>query len=123
MGASDPGVHLGYGYLLECHGRYALRQAVAHYERAIELDPSADQPHYQLISAYAALRETDKAIEVYQQRLARSPGDVREHRFLATPTWRLCVRRGGQGGRRRPGAGPRRSNAAGGQGRGAGRDG
>jgi tetratricopeptide (TPR) repeat protein len=43
-GSSDPTVLLGYGYLMECHGRYSLRQAVEQYERAIELDPDADKP-------------------------------------------------------------------------------
>ncbi len=55
----------------------------AQYERAIELDPSADKPRYQLIWAQAALRETEPAIDLYKQRLARSPTEVREHRFLA----------------------------------------
>jgi tetratricopeptide (TPR) repeat protein len=82
-GASDPQTQLGYGYLLECHGRYALRQAVAAYERAIELDPDADKPHYQLILAYAGLGEPGRPIARYEQRLARSPRQVREHRFLA----------------------------------------
>lgn len=82
-GASDPTVLLGYGYLLECHARYWLRQAVAQYERTIELDPDADKPHYQLIWACAALRETERPVARYQQRLAQSPTDVREHRFLA----------------------------------------
>ena len=81
--ASDPETLVAYGYLLECHGRYALRQAVAQYERAIELDPDADKPHYQHIWAQAALRDTEPAIALYSQRLARSPTDVREHRFLA----------------------------------------
>ena len=40
--ASDPETLIAYGYLLECHGRYALRQAVAQYERAIELDVRGD---------------------------------------------------------------------------------
>jgi tetratricopeptide (TPR) repeat protein len=81
--AADPAVLLGYGYLLECHGRYSLRDAVAQYERAIELNPDADKPHYQLILAYAALGEPERPVERYQQRLAQSPGEVREHRFLA----------------------------------------
>lgn len=74
-------MHLGYGYLLYCHGQYSLRQALAQYERAIELDPSADKPRW--IAAKAALREPEEAIALYNQRLAQAPTDVREHRFLA----------------------------------------
>jgi tetratricopeptide (TPR) repeat protein len=72
-----------YGYLLECHGRNELRRAVALYLRAIELDPSYEKPHYQLISARAGLREPERAVAVYEGRRAISPGGVREHRFLA----------------------------------------
>ncbi len=82
-GPADPDVLVGYGYLLECHGRIALREAAARYERAVALDPGADKPRYQLISAQAALGEPEAAVALYRQRLARSPGDVREHRFLA----------------------------------------
>jgi tetratricopeptide (TPR) repeat protein len=82
-GATDPNVLVGYGYLLECHGRIALREAVAQYERAVALDPGADKPRYQLIWAQAALGEADQAGALYRERLARSPGEVREHRFLA----------------------------------------
>jgi hypothetical protein len=47
----------------------ALGQAIAQYERAIELDPSADKPRYQLIWAQAAaLREKGPAIELYEER-------------------------------------------------------
>jgi protein O-GlcNAc transferase len=81
--APDPVVVRDYGYLLECHARYALRQAIAQYEHALTLDPDADKPHYHLISARAALNESDLSIAQYRQRLAASPGDVREHRFLA----------------------------------------
>lgn len=81
--ASDPNMHLGYGYLLECHGRHSLRQAIVQYARAIELDPDADKPRYQLIWAQAALNETEEAIALYTRRLADSPTDVREYRFLA----------------------------------------
>src|SRR2546429_5751283 len=52
---SDAALLTGYGYLLECLGRNWLRQAVRHYERAIELDPMADKPHYQHINALAGL--------------------------------------------------------------------
>jgi tetratricopeptide (TPR) repeat protein len=60
--ASDPQLLLEYGYLLECHGRNTIRLAVEQYERAIELDPSADKPRYQLIAAKAALRDTDERL-------------------------------------------------------------
>src|ERR1044072_2591291 len=74
--ASDPETLIAYGYLLECHGRYALRQAVAQYQRAITLDPDADKPHYQHIWAQAALRETEPAMALYSERLARAPTDL-----------------------------------------------
>jgi tetratricopeptide (TPR) repeat protein len=96
-GAPDPTVVLEYGYLLECHGRYSLRQAVLQYERAIALDPDADKPRYQLIFARAALGEADQEITRYRQRLAASPGDVREHRLLAAA--HLAARDYAQAGR------------------------
>jgi tetratricopeptide (TPR) repeat protein len=55
----------GYGYLLESHGRNEMRQAVALYERAIELDPDDDKPHYHLIGARAGLREPERAVALY----------------------------------------------------------
>jgi tetratricopeptide (TPR) repeat protein len=81
--AEDARLVTDYGYLLESHARNELRQAVALYERAIELDPDDDRPHYQLIGARAGLREPERAIELYEQRLAASPGSLREQRFLA----------------------------------------
>jgi tetratricopeptide (TPR) repeat protein len=79
----DARVLCDFGYLLECHSRIELRRAVALYERAIELDPDYDKPHYQLISARAGLREPELAVDLYERRLAASPSDVRVHRFLA----------------------------------------
>jgi tetratricopeptide (TPR) repeat protein len=81
--AEDARVLSDFGYLLESHARNELRQAVAQYERAIELDPDDDNPHYQLIGARAGLREPERAIEFYELRLAASPRSLREHRFLA----------------------------------------
>jgi tetratricopeptide (TPR) repeat protein len=75
---------LHYGYLLECYGRNRLREAVAQYERAIELDPSLDKARYQLIGARAGLLEPEREVAVYEERLAAAPGGVREHRFLAS---------------------------------------
>jgi tetratricopeptide (TPR) repeat protein len=73
-----------YGYLLECHGQRELRRAVELYERAIELDPGYDKPHYQLISVRAGLRETELSVALYERRLAAAPSEPREYRFLAT---------------------------------------
>ena len=50
-------LHLEYGYLQECHGRKSIRAAVGCSERAIELDPDWDKPHYQLIFARLTLHE------------------------------------------------------------------
>jgi tetratricopeptide (TPR) repeat protein len=80
--AEDARLLTGYGYLLESHGRNEVRQAVALYERAIELDPDDDKPHYHLIGARAGLREPERAVTLYEQRLAASPRSLREYRFL-----------------------------------------
>ena len=53
------------------------------YERAIELDPGWDKPHYQLIFARSALHESERVIDLYKKRLAAAPGQIREYRFLA----------------------------------------
>ena len=79
----DATLHQEYGYLQECHGRNLIRSAAACYERAIELDPGWDKPHYQLIFAWSALHESERAIELYKKRLAASPDQIREYRFLA----------------------------------------
>src|SRR5262249_1481160 len=79
----DATLHQEYGYLQECHGRNLIRAAAGCYERAIDLDPGRDKPHYQLIFAYSALHESDRVIELYKRRLAASPDQIREYRFLA----------------------------------------
>jgi tetratricopeptide (TPR) repeat protein len=73
-----------YGYLLKCHGQRELRRAVELYQRAIEPDPSFDKPHHQLISARAGLQEPELPVALYERRLAASPGELREYRFLVT---------------------------------------
>ncbi|MBV8942771.1 MAG: tetratricopeptide repeat protein [Solirubrobacterales bacterium] len=80
---SNARVLADYGYLLESHGRNELRRAIELYERAIDLDPSYDRAHYQLISARAGLQEPELPVAIYEQRVADSPGEVREQRFLA----------------------------------------
>jgi tetratricopeptide (TPR) repeat protein len=87
---SDTDLLLQYGYLLECHSRNELRQAVGKYEQAIELNPQADKPVYQLISAYTGLREPERAVALSEARLAAAPGDLREHRFLASAYLLAC---------------------------------
>jgi len=79
----DARLHLEYGYLQDCHGRNSIRAAAGCYERAIELDPGWDKPHYQLISAWLTLHESERVIELYKKRLAASPDQIREYRFLA----------------------------------------
>src|SRR5262245_23472909 len=71
--AADARVLNDYGYLLECHGRRELRRAVELYERAIELDPGYDKPHFQLISAQAGLQQPELPVAIYERRLAVSP--------------------------------------------------
>jgi len=80
----DPELHLKYGYLLDCHARNQLRQAVAEYERAIELNPDGSKAHYQLIGARAGLLEPEIPIAIYERRLVASPKDLDSHRLLAT---------------------------------------
>jgi tetratricopeptide (TPR) repeat protein len=70
-----------YGYLLFAHCRNELRCAVELFEQAIALDPTYDKPHFRLIAARASLLES--AVVIYERRLAASPSDPREHRFLA----------------------------------------
>ncbi len=79
----DAQLHLEYGYLQECRGRNVIRAAVACYERAIELDPGWDKPHYQLILARSAFQENERTIDLYKKRLAAAPDQIREYRFLA----------------------------------------
>jgi tetratricopeptide (TPR) repeat protein len=80
--APDARVLRDYGYLLFGHARNELRRAVELDERAIELDPGDDKAHYQLISARAALQEQELSVGLYERRVAASPGEVRERRFL-----------------------------------------
>jgi tetratricopeptide (TPR) repeat protein len=80
----DATLHQEYGYLQECKGRNLIRAAAACYERAIELDPGWDKPHYQLIFARAGLAESERVIELYKRRLAAGPDQIREYRFLAS---------------------------------------
>jgi tetratricopeptide (TPR) repeat protein len=81
--APDARLVSDFGYLLYAHGRNELRRAVELYEQAIELDPDFDKPHLQLIAARAALEEPMLCVEIYEERVANSPGDAREYRFLA----------------------------------------
>jgi tetratricopeptide (TPR) repeat protein len=80
----DAELHLKYGYLLECCARNQLRQAVTHYESAIELNPSGSKAHYQLISARAGLLEAEKPIAIYETRIAAYPDDLDSYRLLAS---------------------------------------
>jgi tetratricopeptide (TPR) repeat protein len=72
-----------YGYLLNCHGRITIRRAIEQYQRSIDLGWDDDQVQYMWIGAKATLGEADDAITRYRERVAASPGGVRELRFLA----------------------------------------
>jgi tetratricopeptide (TPR) repeat protein len=72
-----------YGYLNECHGRFALRSARRCYERAVVADPGWEKSRQQLIWVSAALSETSQAIDFHKARLADAPEDLREYRYLA----------------------------------------
>src|ERR671936_276496 len=80
--ADEPDVRTlnDYGYLLYAHARREVRGAVELFERAIELDPGFDKPHYQLIAARAALEEPERAVALYEERLAAAPRELRGHR-------------------------------------------
>jgi|SRR5215472_5336087 len=83
LGPEDALLLRQYGYLLECHGRIAIRRAIEQYERAIALDPAAVKVRYQWIGAKASIGEAETAVDLYRQRVAASPGDLRELRLLA----------------------------------------
>src|SRR5438094_90047 len=57
--------------------------AVACFERAIELDPGQNGPHFNLIFSRAALHETELVVDLYKKRLAAAPDQIREYGFLA----------------------------------------
>jgi tetratricopeptide (TPR) repeat protein len=79
----DARLLLDYGYIHECRGRAAIREAIRSYERSLELDPTIERTRHQVIGAYAALGETHQAIELYKRRLAEAPDDIIEYRCLA----------------------------------------
>jgi tetratricopeptide (TPR) repeat protein len=72
-----------YGYLLNCHGRITIRRAIEQYQHSIDLGWGDDQVQYMWIGAKASLGEADDAVTRYRERVAATPGDVRELRFLA----------------------------------------
>jgi predicted Zn-dependent protease len=79
----DAGLLREYGYLLECHGRYAIRAAAGHYQRAIEADPGQEKADYQLFNALGALGDLDAVIPRYEQQAADNQADVTGYRLLA----------------------------------------
>jgi tetratricopeptide (TPR) repeat protein len=73
-----------YGYIHECRGAGLIREALGSYARSLELDPSGENvAHAQLITAHARLLQTRDAIDLYTARLAESPENVTEYRYLA----------------------------------------
>lgn len=62
-------VSLGMKYL----GNLEYEQAVACFERAIQIDPKTPEPYIELAKVYVAMEEPEKAIEVLQQAVAQLP--------------------------------------------------
>jgi tetratricopeptide (TPR) repeat protein len=79
----DAGLLYEYGYIHECRARGSVREAIRWYERSLELDPTFEKAHHQLIAAYGALGQAHDAIALYERRLAAAPEAVVEHRLLA----------------------------------------
>jgi hypothetical protein len=91
--AREPGdarLLLEYGYLLECHARYAVRAAITHYQRAVDAEPRSQKAHLQLISPLAAVQELDDRVFArYERWMAEDPGEPVGYRLLAC--WRLIT--------------------------------
>lgn len=75
-GGPDPGLLVGRGFIHEMRAANDLREAARWYERALELDPSFELAHYQLVGAYLSLRQAHDVSERYEQRIAADPSDV-----------------------------------------------
>lgn len=69
--SDDPSVHLNYGLVLEALERYD--DAVASYEKTIELNPKAGQAYYSLALLLDHQGNTDRGIEVMHQALELEP--------------------------------------------------
>src|SRR5262249_46589351 len=70
---------LGQAYL----GKYRTAEAIAQFQRAIELNPKMALNHYFLGRAYAAQGDKASAQRSYQQALALDPGMTPAKRELA----------------------------------------
>jgi len=79
----DPRLLTEFGYLQDCRGRIAIRDAIGCYRRAIEADPTLDKPHFQLIGSLQALGQLDTVIPQYEQMVADAPADPRGYRLLS----------------------------------------
>ena len=83
IGGSDAQEWLDRGLAHQTNAWDELREALSCYECAIELDPSFEKAHYQLVVVYVALGQALDAAAVYQRRLVDSPNDLLAHRCLA----------------------------------------
>lgn len=78
---SAQGHHLA-GLALAKAGR--MDEAVAEYEKALEIDPRSADIHCELGAAYAMMRRTDDAILQFSQALKLNPNHVESHLNLAS---------------------------------------
>jgi tetratricopeptide (TPR) repeat protein len=76
----NPLAHYNLGTVLDGLGR--SREAVVHYQRALELKPDYPEPHNNLGVILAAEGKFHEAIEHYRQALRLRPDDVEAHNNL-----------------------------------------
>lgn len=58
------------------HDGHRVADAIPHYRKALELDPSEPGAYHDLASAYGAIGAWDDASEVLRRRLERDPADA-----------------------------------------------
>ncbi len=75
--SQNPIAHLSFAHFLTVRGRFD--EAVAHYEKALEIRPDDAEAHNNLGLALAGCGQIDEAIDHYQKALAIEPDRVEAH--------------------------------------------
>ena len=72
---SNPRAHDNLGIILARLGRTS--EAIAHYERSLQLDPNVAEAHYNLANALWQTGNREKAIGQYHEALRLQPADIK----------------------------------------------